>query len=149
MLSIATKVWYFIHFDFHVLALGFNVLYHLGYNWNNTLIREHPFNLKGGGAMVFWGKKHFVRKMDGKFFCLWHGQKRNILKALLYASNHDSVGNVDNNYDVINGVSVAQVLIVSDAWREIIIMSATQKYQVLSLICYELRQYRRFINLAG
>ena len=46
------------------------------YKYTNKL-REHPFNLKGVGAMVFLGEKNSVGKLDWeKKICLWNGQKK-------------------------------------------------------------------------
>ena len=40
-------------------------------NRTYKLIREHPFNLKGGGSMFFGGKQFVVSKFDEeKKFCL-------------------------------------------------------------------------------
>ena len=49
-------------------------------------IREHPFNLKGGRAMVFWGF-FFLSALMGKQFLSLTWAEKNILFALWTLKN--------------------------------------------------------------
>ena len=43
------------------------------------IVREHPFNLKGWGAMVFWGNFVPVSKFDGEQNLSLTWKEKNIL----------------------------------------------------------------------
>ena len=50
-------------------------------------IREHPFNLKGGGAMFFWGKTFLLANLIEKKFQSLKWTEKKILLELCALKN--------------------------------------------------------------